>query len=76
MDNKNQYIAMVNIRGRVIWCRSWEMDNLKSQGCRRIVNPREEYYPEYDLTLKTAVTPPDNLYQEDGVANMLEGIEV
>lgn len=76
MEDRNQYIALVNTRGRVIWARGWELDNLKAQGCRRIINPREEYYPEYDLSLQNASPPPDEVYKEEGGANILEGRDV
>lgn len=41
---------MVNTRGRVMWVRGWEIDTLRRQGCKVIYNPKEEYYPQYDLT--------------------------
>lgn len=33
-----------------MWVHAWEVDNLRRQGCKIIYNPKEEYYPQYDLS--------------------------
>lgn len=59
LDNPNALISVVNPRGRVMWVKPWEVDNLRKQGCRLIINPREEYYPEYDNELNKLSTNRD-----------------
>lgn len=41
---------MVNPRGRVIWVDEDRVNQLREDGWRIIVNPKELYYPQYDQT--------------------------
>lgn len=50
-DNPSALISVINTRGRTMWIKPKEWDNLRRQGCRLIQNPREEYYPEWDQEL-------------------------
>lgn len=49
--NDKDIVTMVNTRGRVMRVFRWEVDNLRKQGCKIIWNPKEEYYPQYDLSM-------------------------
>jgi len=70
MDKESRLISMVNTRGRVMRVHAWEVDNLRRQGCKVIYNPKEEYYPQYDLENKTQVEQaPDT---EEVMSNTLE----
>ena len=44
-------ISMVNQRGRVVWVDEHKVPELRDQGWRIIVNPKEAYYPQYDQTI-------------------------
>jgi len=50
---------MVNPRGRVMFVHQWEVEMLRKQGCKLIINPREEYYPEHDVELNKVTTKGD-----------------
>lgn len=41
-------VSMVNTRGRVVWIDEVKVVELRDQGWRIIVNPKERYYPQYD----------------------------
>lgn len=41
-------VSMVNTRGRVVWIEEVKVVELRDQGWRIIVNPKEKYYPQYD----------------------------
>lgn len=41
-------VSMVNTRGRVVWIEESKIVDLRDQGWRMIVNPKELYYPQYD----------------------------
>lgn len=47
-------ISMVNTRGRVVWVEERRIPELRDQGWRIIVNPKETYYPQFDQTTGTA----------------------
>ena len=48
-------ISMVNTRGRVVWVDEPKVRDLREQGWRIIINPKETYYPQYDQTLGNKV---------------------
>ena len=48
-------VSMVNTRGRVVWVEESKVRDLREQGWRVIVNPREQYYPQYDQSLNNKV---------------------
>lgn len=64
MEEKNRLVSMVNTRGRVMWIHGWEIDNLRKQGCKVIYNPREEYYPQYDLSIEQARPDKDPVFEK------------
>lgn len=51
IDSPNSLCTLINTRGRVATVRMWEVPMLRAQGWRVINNPKEDYYPAYDLTL-------------------------
>ena len=55
---------MVNARGRVMWLRPWEVENIRKQGGRVISNPKEEYYPELDMELNKTTLRGDLVINE------------
>lgn len=70
--NDKDVITMVNTRGRVMRVYRWEMDNLKKQGCKIVWNPKEEYYPQYDLSLNNAVIDPGLMLDSDDGKDVVE----
>ena len=44
-------LSMVNTRGRVVWVEEDKVIKLRQEGWRVIVNPKENYYPQYDQSL-------------------------
>jgi hypothetical protein len=52
---KNGETSMVNTRGRVMWVNTWEIDVLRGQGAKVIFNPKQDYYPQYDLSLNPPI---------------------
>lgn len=76
MDSKNKYITLVNTRGRVVEAREWEVETLKAQGCKVIVNPRETYYPQYDQTRADALVMKEVLDDDLEPNDLLQGEEV
>lgn len=44
-------LSMVNTRGRVVWVEEDKVVKLRQEGWRVIVNPKENYYPQYDQSL-------------------------
>ena len=63
------YCYMIDPRGSVHNIKSWEIDNLKQQGWRIIVNPKKRYYEEYDLENKN--NSQDSI--DESSENFLEG---
>lgn len=41
-------VSMVNPKGRVVWVDEIRVNQLRDEGWRIIVNPKESYYPQYD----------------------------
>ena len=73
--NDNQIITMVNKRGRVMYVKRWEIDNLKTQGCKIIFNPKEEYYAIYDEELNKR-TISNNIIENIDNSDILQTIEI
>lgn len=44
-------ITLINPRGRVVEVEEYKAQGLRDQGWRTIVNPKEDYYPQYDQSL-------------------------
>lgn len=72
MDYPSQLISMVNRRGRVIWIKKWELEGERAKGSRVIINPKEDYYPTYDLELNKESIVPDNLIENIEASDVLE----
>lgn len=56
---------MVNTRGRVMWVKGWELETFRRQGAKSIMNPKQDYYPEYDQELNKSSVKGDILEQID-----------
>lgn len=67
---------MVNTRGRVMWVHAWEVENLRGQGCRPIINPKEEYYPQYDQNIVKSEVVDDIKNPEADEYDVLECEEI
>lgn len=65
-------VTMVNTRGRVMRVHPWEVENLRRQGARLIINPREDYYPQYDQSLANSVTLTDYIVENVDPNDILE----
>ena len=59
MAEGNQ-ISLVNTRGRVVWVDESKVRQLREVGWRIIVNPKETYYPNFDLSAGVKV-PEDQI---------------
>lgn len=71
----NDEVTMLNTRGRVVRVRRWEVPLCKEQGMKMIVNPKQEYYPEYDQENPRAIPITDNI-QENIEKGDLLAVEV
>ena len=58
-DNPNMLISVVNSRGRVMYVKTWELENIRRQGGRVISNPKEDYYREMDQELNRGILKND-----------------
>lgn len=67
---------MVNTRGRVMWVHGWEVDNLRKQGCKVIYNPKEEYYPQYDLSIDQIKPERDLLFEVSANSETIEPADI
>ena len=52
---------MINTRGRVVRVRRWEIPFCKEQGMKMILNPKQEYYMEYDNENQRSIPLTDSL---------------
>ena len=70
-------VTMINPRGRLTWVNQNELDLRKQQGWKIVVNPRRDYFPEYDIGSKgfNKNQPQPNL-EIDDIANLLPYEEV
>lgn len=75
INDSQEIITMINTRGRVVRVRRWEVPLCREQGMKIIVNPKMEYYPEYDQENQRAIPLTDNL-QENIDDNALLEVEV
>jgi hypothetical protein len=71
-EDRNQEITMINIRGRVVRVRRWEVPLCREQGMKIIQNPKREYYPEFDQENQRAIPLTDNLADNIEEENLLE----
>ena len=62
--DKNTTISLVAPDGKVRYVPSYMKDELIAKGWRIVINPKREYYPELDKSLKSNTTP-----------NVLENVE-
>lgn len=72
MVSSSGLTSMINTRGRVIQVLNNDVPQRKSEGWKVVVNPRRDYYPEYDQSNKNIV--PDTLTElneEEGGIDML-----
>ena len=76
MDDPNRLYSLVNTRGRVIWVHEWDLDAKLMEGCRRITNPKETWYPAYDQTLNANIQNTDNIVENIEVTDILKVEEV
>lgn len=65
---------MINTRGRVVWIKSWEVPMEKDKGSKMIHNPKESYYPAYDVELNRGIFVPDitDNYEESDILDVME----
>ncbi len=72
MDDPNEIVTMLNIRGRVVRVRRWEVSLCKEQGMKIIVNPKREYYYEYDQENQRSIPVTDNIAENIEEGSLLE----
>lgn len=72
-EDPNQEITMINTRGRVVRIRRWEMPYCREQGMKVIVNPKQEYYYEYDQDNQRSIPVTDNIAENIEEGALLEG---
>jgi len=49
--NDDILVSLVNTRGRIVWVENSKVPKLRQEGWRVIVNPKEIYYPQYDVSI-------------------------
>lgn len=77
LDDPNELITMINTRGRVVHVKRWEVPHLKTdQGMKIIVNPKQEYYYEYDQENQRSIPISDNIAENISESQLLEIEEV
>lgn len=54
----------------------WEVENLKLQGAKIILNPREEYYPQYDQSIPNSIVLTDQIMENIDSNDLLEAEEI
>lgn len=72
LSDPGQEVTMINTRGRVVRVRQWEVPMCREQGMKIIINPKREYYPEYDMENQRAIPLTDNLEDNIEQENKLE----
>lgn len=75
-EDPNQEVTLVNTRGRVVRARRWEVPLLREQGMKMIVNPKQEYYPEFDNENQRYTPPTDNIAENIAEEDLLETEQV
>jgi hypothetical protein len=75
-DDTNEIITMLNVRGRVVRVRRWEIPLCREQGMKIIVNPKQEYYPEHDIENMRFTPATDNLSENITESDLLNVEEV
>lgn len=71
-EDPNQEITMINTRGRVVRVRRWEMAFCREQGMKVIVNPKQEYYYEYDQENQRSIPISDSIAENIEEGSLLE----
>jgi hypothetical protein len=71
-EDQNQEITLINTRGRVVRVKRWEVPLCREQGMKIIVNPKQEYYPEFDSENQRYTPPTDNLVENIAEEDLLE----
>jgi len=71
-EDPNQEITMINTRGRVVRVRRWEMAFCREQGMKVIVNPKQEYYYEFDTENQRHIPITDNIAENIEEGSLLE----
>lgn len=71
-EDPNQEITLINTRGRVVRVRRWEMPFCREQGMKVIVNPKQEYYPEFDSENQRFTPPTDNMAENIAEEDLLD----
>lgn len=71
-DDPNEIITMINVRGRVVRVRKWEVPLCREQGMKIIVNPKQEYYYEYDCENQRSIPINDNIAENIEESSLLE----
>lgn len=72
LDDPNEIVTMINLRGRVVRVRKWEVQLCREQGMKMIINPKQEYYYEYDQENQRAIPLTDNLTDNIAEGALLE----
>lgn len=72
LDDPNEIITLINTRGRVVRVRRWEVPLCREQGMKIIVNPKQEYYQEWDTENQRYTPPTDNIAQNIAESDLLE----
>ena len=65
-------VTMINLRGRLCYVASSEVSTRKSQGWQIIVNPRREYYPEWDQDNKNQMSRRGEINEDEDSKNYLK----
>jgi len=71
-EDADDIITMINIRGRVVRVRRWEVPLCRQQGMKIIVNPKREYYPEYDQENQRSIPITENIAENIAEGQLLE----
>ena len=72
-EDSNEIINMINTRGRVVRVRRWEVPLCREQGMKIIINPKQEYYYEYDSENQRSIPVTDNIAENIEEGALLEG---
>jgi hypothetical protein len=72
LEDTNEIITMINTRGRVVRVRRWEVSFCKEQGMKVIINPKQEYYYEYDSENQRSIPLTDNIAENITNSQLLE----
>jgi len=65
MNEDNTFINMIGPDGKVRNIRSYMKDELLKKGFRVVINPKQEWYPQFDSSLKSNINPNITEVSED-----------